>query len=505
MSESGISFVEAGESKVTILEAAKNRDGDFELKLNLPLLFSDSSVFKFPWTVWGTTKKGGENLVGSEKANAFVGKVSAGLEPYPADVGIKDFGRSYNLLEVSDGKRRFFVGAIQTDPESIAIMGYRPGGNGEVEVAVTGLNRGGETKASSMRVMFIEGMDREKAIDTYLSYSHKPTRNVINNQSFFCTWAPIGMGVNELSTSVQARYAKELGIKFFVVDDGYQTNLEVGRDFDRNKFRDPKAVFSSISELGMVPGLWEAPFHTMAKDQFTAHPEWFIEGAIDPLLVRPASMHGIPVRRAAYIYDISIAEVRDHIIGNLVEKQRLGVGIFKLDFLYAPLLYNLRNKEQTPTSYFHTFMRELRQALPTGVYLMGCGVPVADCFEFDANRTSGDSASPRMSGYLFSEKVSKMPWVKNKVIAENTRRYEDSVEAAMVISKLIANYGPVLDGIHFGIKRGGHPIPAEVRDSVNERFSEFFGKSGVNVTFGDNLARLYRGEARAFADVIASE
>lgn len=452
--------------RVSFLEASKNSEGDFERVVETGLDFVNCEVVRYPWTVWG------EAAVGGKK-------------------------RSYNCI----GAGNIFYGIVQKEPESIGMIDYERDNNGKLVLRIKGENRGGETESEKMQIAVIKG-SAEQALEEYKKLLPKPKCGQIENSLFYCTWASLGMGVNQRLVLAQARALHELmkhgmhRVGYFIVDDGYQEGFKVGKVFDERRFGDVKKMFSEIKDLGMKPGLWVAPFHSMDEKLYREHPELFVKDAFDPLLTRPISWHGIPIWGKARVFDISNKEAREHIIHDIWEKASMGVKIFKLDFLYGPLLHELSGKVQTPTSYWHKFFEELREVLPKEVVLMGCGVPIMDCYEFEVNRTSGDTAMPSFAGFRLGGLARKI--FGKRVLRENDKLYDDALRVAGLISKLVR--GAVMDGVHFDL---GVPISIDVRERVNNSLRELRNKGVTNFFLGDDPRRILgRGDIVKFVNAL---
>jgi alpha-galactosidase len=102
------------------------------------------------------------------------------------------------------------------------------------------------------------------------------------------TWAPFRHQINDSLVYSLITAAAACGIEEFVIDDGWQTNLNSTSDGDGllygdwavNKRKFPaglRPVFDSSQQHGMKPGLWIS----LAAAQpgtvpFSAHPEWFV-------------------------------------------------------------------------------------------------------------------------------------------------------------------------------------------------------------------------------------
>ena len=104
------------------------------------------------------------------------------------------------------------------------------------------------------------------------------------------TWNPFRRNIDEKLIRELAEAAAECGVEEFVIDDGWQLNVNSPADkpeylgdweVDSKKFPGGlKPVFDHIKSLGMRPGLWISlatadPSSIVLRD----HPEWFVKGA----------------------------------------------------------------------------------------------------------------------------------------------------------------------------------------------------------------------------------
>ena len=100
------------------------------------------------------------------------------------------------------------------------------------------------------------------------------------------TWYPFYYDINEQMLMEIAEAAAECGFEEFVIDEGWQTNIDSqnGASFrgdwivDKNKFPNGlKPVFDHIKKLGMKPGLWiSLALADIASQPYKEHPEWFV-------------------------------------------------------------------------------------------------------------------------------------------------------------------------------------------------------------------------------------
>ena len=102
------------------------------------------------------------------------------------------------------------------------------------------------------------------------------------------TWNPFYHNINDTLVYSVATAAAACGVEEFIIDDGWQMNLNSKSEEDfllygdwainNRKFPNGlKPVFDSIKALGMKPGLWITIAAAQpGSEALTAHPEWFI-------------------------------------------------------------------------------------------------------------------------------------------------------------------------------------------------------------------------------------
>ncbi len=102
------------------------------------------------------------------------------------------------------------------------------------------------------------------------------------------TWFPFYHNINETMIRELAKAAAECGVEEFVIDDGWQINVDLyeGKeqlhgDWDINKKKFPnglRPVFDYIKSLGMKPGLWVTLATADPSSKvYKEHPEWFVK------------------------------------------------------------------------------------------------------------------------------------------------------------------------------------------------------------------------------------
>lgn len=166
----------------------------------------------------------------------------------------------------------------------------------------------------------------------------------------------------------------EGALPVFQVDDGYAKVGDWTRP-DLDRFPGGMgAVAGDIRSMGLVPGLWMAPF-VCEKDSrtFAEHQDWLLRDA-----------HGRPVMSGShwsggYALDTQNPEVRDYVRTCLGTAARVwGFKLLKLDFLYAAAMLPHAGKNRG--ELMADALDLLRESVPDGTLFDFCGVPVVSAF-----------------------------------------------------------------------------------------------------------------------------
>jgi alpha-galactosidase len=183
---------------------------------------------------------------------------------------------------------------------------------------------------------------------------------------------------------------KKVPTNIVVVDDGYMTAWGDWDSLKPKKFTDMALVSQDITEHGMKPGLWLAPF-TCDKHSKLAkkHPEWIIRNDEG----RPANSSNCG--KFFYGLDATNPQVREYVF-NCVQRavKDWGFNVLKIDFLYAACLegngkYDL---SVTRAQAMHMALQTIREAAGPDVFLIGCGCPIGVGIGYvDGMRVSADT------------------------------------------------------------------------------------------------------------------
>lgn len=200
----------------------------------------------------------------------------------------------------------------------------------------------------------------------------------------------------------------------FQIDDGYQTAVGDWLMYDEVKFPDGmKKIASKISEQGMIPGIWLAPFAASVDSEiYCYHKEWLLRDSSGHLVKGGSNWGGF------YALDIYNEDVRDYlreVFSTIINDW--GFRLLKLDFLYAACICPRADKTRgTVMADAMEFLREISG----DALLIGCGVPLASAFGKVDYCRIGCDVSPDWDGkplmkYSHRERVSTKNSLLNTV------------------------------------------------------------------------------------------
>lgn len=160
----------------------------------------------------------------------------------------------------------------------------------------------------------------------------------------------------------------------FQIDDGYTT---VGDWLTPHQDRFPDgmgALVEKITDAGMVPGLWMAPFVcSVDSDLFRDHQSWLMRDGDGEPIMTGSHWNG------AYALDTLNPEVRDYVRRSLSTATReWGFRFLKLDFLYGACM--LPHGGLNRAQLMADALELLRSSVPEGTWFDCCGVPVVSAF-----------------------------------------------------------------------------------------------------------------------------
>ena len=204
----------------------------------------------------------------------------------------------------------------------------------------------------------------------------------------------------------------------FQIDDGYQCAVGDWLRVDTSKFPDSmKAAADSITDAGLIPGIWLAPFVCEEKSEiYRTKKDWLLYDE-----------NGRPVKGGSnwsgfYALDIYNQEVRDYLKNVFdVVVNEWGFKLLKLDFLYAACIIPRRDK--TRGMIMHEAMELLRE-LAGDARILACGVPLASAFGIADYCRIGPDVSLEWNDKIYMQNLHReRPSTRNTVLCSAFRRH----------------------------------------------------------------------------------
>jgi hypothetical protein len=128
-------------------------------------------------------------------------------------------------------------------------------------------------------VVFVADDSPNRVQDNYFDLI-KPRIKSQQLPTGWCSWYYYFTKINqkEIFENVTVAGERDINLKYFVLDDGYFTAIGDWLSVNK-KFPDGmKAVVEKVQSVGMIPGLWLAPFVARRNSQlYREHREWFLK------------------------------------------------------------------------------------------------------------------------------------------------------------------------------------------------------------------------------------
>ena len=228
--------------------------------------------------------------------------------------------------------------------------------------------------------------------------------------TLWCSWYHYGTtvtGPDILDNACEA-LARRLPIEVIQLDDGYQAGYG---DWlvDSRRFGSTRDLIARIRDLGLAVGIWTAPFLVGARSALTqAHPDWLVQGDDGA----PVSA-GFNWGQDLYALDVTHPGAAGYLREVYATLGAWGVGLHKLDFLYAGALPGRRHLDVTGVAAYRHGLSLIREWV-ADAWLLACGAPLLPSVGLvDAMRVScdtarhwlpgnGDLGAPSMAGAIAS-------------------------------------------------------------------------------------------------------
>jgi alpha-galactosidase len=188
----------------------------------------------------------------------------------------------------------------------------------------------------------------------------------------WCSWYAYHEDIDEKTLHADLAGLSGLPFDVFQIDDGWE--VMVG-DWEVNaKFPEGMAAMAArITEAGLRPGLWLAPF--------IARPESSVAREKPHLFLRDAA--GVPIPAGYnwggpyYALDVTLPEALDHLQSTIDTVVGWGFGYLKLDFVNASAIAAARHDPSVGREQgYRSAMQLVRETAGDDLYILGSGAPI---------------------------------------------------------------------------------------------------------------------------------
>jgi alpha-galactosidase len=190
---------------------------------------------------------------------------------------------------------------------------------------------------------------------------------------------------HDVAATLAAADELELPIEVVQIDDGWQA--EIGDWLDVSpRFGSLEATTQRIADTGRTPGLWTAPLLVGERSELAReHPDWLVDGADA----------GENWHQRLRILDVTHPQAAEHLEHVFRHLAALGVGVHKLDFMYAGAQPGRRHADCAPIDAYTEALRIIRRGAGDDAILLGCGAPIFPSIGLvDAMRVGPDVIGP---------------------------------------------------------------------------------------------------------------
>ena len=244
----------------------------------------------------------------------------------------------------------------------------------------------------------------------------------------WCSWYHYYQDISEEKITAnldQVRRIREsTPLDLFQIDDGFQAQVGDWLTFNEKFPRGVRPLADAITQAGMTPGIWLAPFIVHPRSQLAKqHPDWLLRTANG----RPARA-GFVWNALGLALDLTVPAALDYartVIRTAVHEW--GFTYLKLDFLYAAALKGqYRDRTKTRAQVLRMGLQALREAAGEGVHILGCGAPLGSVLGLvDFMRVGADVSGHWTPdyfnlGFLFTREP-HMPSARNAIQNTITR------------------------------------------------------------------------------------
>jgi alpha-galactosidase len=226
----------------------------------------------------------------------------------------------------------------------------------------------------------------------------------------WCSWYAYYETVTEAQLTKDIAALRGLPFDVVQVDDGWE--VCVGDWYPNEKFPSGmRALADRIRDVGLVPGLWLAPFIALPGSRLaTRHPELLV-----PDERGEPAVAGYNWDTGYHALDLTRPDARDHLaelIGRVVHEW--GFRYLKLDFVNAALAPTRRPAGPGREQVYRDALALIREVAGDDVYLLGSGAPLLPSLGLLDGIRSGPDVAPIWQNYASNDPSDAM--ARNAVV-----------------------------------------------------------------------------------------
>ncbi|SEG91362.1 alpha-galactosidase [Nonomuraea solani] len=201
----------------------------------------------------------------------------------------------------------------------------------------------------------------------------------------WCTWYGYWDRVTDADVIENLELARrhDLGADMFLIDDGYEAGIGDWLE-GRPGFGSLWRAVDAVTGAGRRAGIWTAPFLVGHHGRiFREHPDWLVGGAYA----------GHMWDQDLAVLDVTHPDAAAHLVEVFRTLAAMGIGHFKMDYLYAGALHGRRHEDIDPIAAYRLGLELVRQGAGPEATLHGCGAPMLPSIGLvDIMRVSPDIA-----------------------------------------------------------------------------------------------------------------
>ncbi len=255
---------------------------------------------------------------------------------------------------------------------------------------------------SSERLLISTGTDYHQQLESYGALIRELHHARVNAPSFagWWSWTAYYFGLNQDTALTNANWLaenlKSIGFNFFHIDEGYQYARGDYATPDANLFPNGmNALASKVRALGLVPGVWTAPFEVSERSWvYENHKDWLVHNAAGQPIHAGWVIGEEPRLDPLYVLDCTQPGAQDYLrktYTTLTEKW--GFRYIKLDFMDDSAIEGIYYRPNTTALEAQRIgLQVIRDAVGDNVLLDKDGSPMLNPVGIvDTGRTSVDT------------------------------------------------------------------------------------------------------------------